>query len=111
MSDTYIVLAIIIAALATYATRILPFLFFAKAQPGPLMRHIEFFMPMMIMVILVFYAIKDVPFGEHPYGIPELIGIVVAFLMHAWRKNALFSIITATVTYMVLVQVVFDSYM
>lgn len=107
MSDQYIILAIIIASLATYATRILPFLFFAKREPGPLVRHIEFFMPMMIMVILIFYAIKDVPFGEYPYGIPEIIGVIVAFIMHGWRKNALLSIITATITYMVLVQSIF----
>jgi branched-subunit amino acid transport protein AzlD len=107
MSDMYIIFGIIIAALATYATRILPFLFFAKKEPGPLVRHIEFFMPMMIMVILVFYAIKDVPFGEYPYAIPEFIGILVAFLMHLWKKNALLSIIVATIIYMVLIQKVF----
>lgn len=106
MSDGYIIAGIVLAALATYATRILPFLFFAKREPGPVVRHIEFYMPMMIMVILVFYAIKDVPFGEYPYGIPELLGIAVAGAMHLWLKNALLSIITATALYMVLVQVV-----
>lgn len=107
MSDGFIISAIIIASLATYATRILPFIFFAKRKPGPLVQHIEFFMPMMIMVILVFYAIKDVPFGEYPYGIPEIIGIIVAFIMHGWRKNALLSIIAATLAYMILIQGVF----
>lgn len=107
MSSEFMILAIIVASLATYATRILPFLFFAKREPGPLVRHIEYFMPMMIMVILVFYAIKDVPFDEYPYGIPEIIGVVIAFVVHGWQKNALLSIIAATITYMVLVQKVF----
>jgi branched-subunit amino acid transport protein AzlD len=106
MSDGYIIAGIALATLATYATRILPFLFFARREPGPLVRHIEFYMPMMIMVILVFYAIKDVPFGEYPYGIPELLGIGVAGGMHFWLKNALLSIIAATALYMVLVQVI-----
>jgi branched-subunit amino acid transport protein AzlD len=48
-----------------------------------------------------------VPFGEYPYGIPEIIGVVVAFVVHGWQKNALLSIIAATITYMVLVQKVF----
>ncbi|NLC28106.1 MAG: branched-chain amino acid ABC transporter, partial [Campylobacteraceae bacterium] len=100
MSSYYIISAIIVAAIATYATRILPFLFFAKKKPGPLLRHIEFFMPMMIMVILVFYAIKDVSFGDYPYGVPEILGIITAVLMHLWRKNALLSIIVATAFYM-----------
>ena len=107
MSDSYIILSIIVAALATYATRKLPFLLFDKRQPGPMIGHIETHMPSMIMVILVFYAIKDVPFGESPYGVPELLGIVVAGAMHLWRRNALFSIISATMLYMFLVQYVF----
>ncbi len=107
MSSYYIISAIIVAAIATYATRILPFLFFAKKKPGPLLRHIEFFMPMMIMVILVFYAIKDVSFGDYPYGVPEILGIITAVLMHLWRKNALLSIIVATAFYMTLIQTLF----
>lgn len=104
MHDAYLFTAIVVAALATYATRILPFLLFSKREPGPLVRHIERHMPMMIMVILVFYAIRDVSFGEAPYGIAELLGIVIAAVMHKLFGNALLSIVAATVFYMVMVQ-------
>lgn len=107
MSDGYIILSIVVATIATYATRKLPFLLFDKRKPGPLIGHIETHMPSMIMVILVFYAIRDVPFGEAPYGAPELIGIMVAGAMHLWLRNALLSIISATLLYMFLVQQVF----
>ncbi|MBE0495025.1 MAG: AzlD domain-containing protein [Campylobacterales bacterium] len=104
MSEMYLLQGIVLAVLATYATRILPFLFFAKREPSPLVRLIEKHMPLMIMVILVFYAIRDVPFEQYPYGGPELLGIMIAGGMHLAFKNALVSIVVATVTYMVLIQ-------
>lgn len=107
MNDSYIILSIIVATIATYATRKLPFLLFDKRRPGPMIQHIETHMPSMIMVILVFYAIRDVPFAEAPYGAPELLGIMVAGVVHLWFKNALLSIISATILYMFLVQQVF----
>ena len=42
-----------------------------------------------------------------PYGIPELIGVALAVLLHVWKRNTLLSIGVSTVAYMVLVQVVF----
>jgi len=107
MSEMYLIQGIALAALATYVTRILPFVFFAKREPGPLVRLIEKHMPVMIMVILVFYAIRDVPFGVYPYGVPELLGIMIAGAMHMRFNNALMSIVVATGLYMVLVQYVF----
>ncbi len=64
-------------------------------------------MPLMIMVILVFYALKDVKWLEYPYGLAEIIGILTAVFLHVRYKNALFSIFVATVVYMFLVQKIF----
>jgi len=107
MNETYIISGIIIAAIATYTTRILPFVFFAKREPSPFIRYIEWNMPLMIMVILVFYAIRDVKWAEYPYGLPEIIGIIVTIGLHVKYKNALLSIFVATLIYMFLVQKVF----
>ena len=107
MSEKFIILSIIVAAIATYLTRILPFLFFTNKKPSKILFHFEQYMPMMIMVILVFYAIKDVSFGEFPYAIPELLGVLVAILIHLKFKNALLSIFSATALYMFLIQKVF----
>ena len=60
MQDSYIVAGIFIASLMTYLTRVLPFVFFRKKEPSSLVRYIERNMPVMIMVVLVFYALKDV---------------------------------------------------
>lgn len=105
MNDTYLVIAIFVATLATFATRLIPFLFYAKKEPGETIKYIELYMPMMIMVILVFYAVRNVVFTEYPYGAPELIGIIVAGSLHLKFKNALFSVIVSTIIYMILIQV------
>ena len=67
MESSYIIGSIIVATLATYATRIIPFLLFRTREPSPLIKYIELNMPLMIMVILVFYALKDVKWESYPY--------------------------------------------
>jgi len=107
MPSSYLISGIIIAAIATYLTRVIPFVFFAKREPSPLIRYIEWNMPLMIMVILVFYALKDVKWNEYPFGMAEIIGVLIAIFIHVKFNNALLSIIISTMTYMFLVQKVF----
>jgi len=104
MESSYIIGSIIVATLATYATRIIPFLLFRTREPSPLIKYIELNMPLMIMVILVFYALKDVKWENYPYGLAEIIGVCVAIALHVKFKNALLSIFVATLVYMVLIQ-------
>ena len=104
MDSGYIVAGIIVASVMTYITRAIPFLFFRKKEPSDTIKYIEWNMPVMIMVILIFYALKDVSWGVYPYGISEIIGIVIAGSLHIKYKNALLSISVATAVYMFLVQ-------
>ncbi|MDR1285899.1 MAG: AzlD domain-containing protein [Campylobacteraceae bacterium] len=108
MQSGYLLLAILTATCATFMTRVLPFLLFDKEQkPSKLLRLFEKNMPLMIMVVLVFYAIRNTNFNEYPYGMSEIIGILTALLLHVKFKNALLSIIGATFFYMLLIRVVF----
>jgi branched-subunit amino acid transport protein AzlD len=107
MEASYILMAILAASFATFTARVLPFLLFGKKQKTS--KTLELFeknMPLMIMVILVFYAIRDTPFNEYPYGMSEIIGILSASVLHVKFKNALLSIIGATAIYMILIQVI-----
>lgn len=104
MESSYLIGAIIVASVATYTTRIIPFLLFRTREPSPLVKYIELNMPLMIMVILVFYALKDVKWEVYPYGLAEIIGVSAAILLHVRFKNALLSIFIATLIYMVLIQ-------
>lgn len=107
MSNTYIVSGILVASIATLLTRILPFLIFNKRErPSPALLLFERFMPLMIMVVLVFYTVREAKFLDAPYGIPEFIGIISVIILHKKYKNVLFSIITSTVIYMLLIQLI-----
>ena len=107
MESSYLIGSIIVATCATYATRIIPFLLFRNREPSPLIKYIELNMTVMIMVILVFYALKDVKWESYPYGMAEIIGVGMAIFLHVRFKNALLSIFVATLVYMLLVQNVF----
>lgn len=104
----YNIWMIAIMALATMATRFLPFLIFGENRKTPqLVTYLGKVLPCAVMGMLVVYCLKDVKFLSAPYGIPELIGIVVVALLHLWKRNSLLSIGVGTVCYMLLVQLVF----
>lgn len=103
MSNSYIIFAIIIATLATFLTRALPFLVFKKRKPSAWVFFVEKNMPLMIMVILIFYSIKDVDFSHFPYGGAEISSLILAAILHISLKNVLLSIFVSTAFYMFLV--------
>jgi len=104
MESSYLIGAIFLSSVMTYITRVTPFLFFRKKEPSAMIKYIEWNMPIMIMVILVFYALKDVKWDIYPFGIAEIIGIIIATFVHVKFKNALLSIFLATMSYMILIQ-------
>lgn len=104
----YNMIMIALVALATAATRFLPFLIFGgKKQPPQLIRQLGKILPCAIMGMLVVYCMKDVAFLAYPYGLPELISCVLVAALHIWKRNSLLSIGAGTLCYMLLVQLVF----
>jgi branched-subunit amino acid transport protein AzlD len=95
---------IVVIALATFATRALPFLFFSSREPPEMLSVIEENLPPMILLLLVIYCLKDMQWLSAPYGIPELFTIGIVAGLHFWRRNAILSIFTGTGLYMVLLQ-------
>ncbi|OHD12467.1 MAG: branched-chain amino acid transporter AzlD [Spirochaetes bacterium GWB1_36_13] len=104
----YIVIAIVIMSLATYFTRLLPFLFFSRRKPPQIILYIEKYLPPAIMMILILYCLKDVQWMKN-YGIPELSAILLTAGLHLWKRNALLSIFSGTLYYMVMIQAVFKT--
>jgi|SRR5665647_719447 len=105
MTDTSQILVTIAAvALATFATRVLPFMCFGSREPPLMLLTIEKNLPPMILMLLVIYCLKDVQWIASPYGIPELFSIGIVAGLHFWKRNAMLSIFIGTLLYMVLVQ-------
>ncbi len=104
MNNTEIFFAIAIMSIVNYFTRVTPFLFFKNNELPPFLGFIEKFFPATIMMILIFYSIKDIDFLVYPHGIKELLSIIITVILHLSLKNYLISIFLGTVSYMILIQ-------
>lgn len=106
MAENYYLVAFIaISALATFATRVVPFLFFERHTEHPLIKHIGRFLPAAVMALL---AIVFLQRSANWYaGLPGLDAMVPGLLVvavHLWRRNALLSIAAGTIVYMTIQQ-------
>ncbi len=102
------ILTIAVCALATMATRFLPFLVFHEGRPTPpLVIYLGKALPSAIFAMLVVYSLRNVDVLGQSHGLPELLAIVVTVALHLWKRQMLVSIAGGTVCYMLLVQLVF----
>lgn len=101
-------LIIVVVALTTFATRVIPFLIFPKGKEIPkTVRYLGKVLTPAVIGMLVIYCLKNTTVFSSPYGIPELISVLVVAVLHVWKRNNLLSIGVGTVLYMFLIQVVF----
>ncbi len=100
--ENRILLLIIIMAFITFFTRALPFIFLKYKKIPDILLYLEINIPPIIMLLLVLYCIKDINLIKVPYGLPEIISIIIVVLLHLWKKNILISIFGGTLLYMVL---------
>tara|TARA_B110000977_G_C10705487_1_gene349109 strand:- start:203 stop:526 length:324 start_codon:yes stop_codon:yes gene_type:complete len=99
----YLLSVMLVMTLATYVTRLAPFLLFSKGHNNLWLSYIAKSTPPMVMTILVVYMLKDVEYLtiEIVYTIVSLIVICV---LHLYKRNALLSIVGGTAVYMIFVQ-------
>jgi len=102
-STAYLLVFIVLATLATFLTRALPFLLFARHAQSDWLQFLGRVLPPVLMVLLLVYALKT-PLVSGT-GLPQsalALGLVV--LLHRLFGNALVSILGGTLGYMLLVQ-------
>lgn len=108
ISFTQSVIIIVLVAITTFATRVIPFLLFPDGKEIPkTVQYLGKVLPPAVIGMLVIYCFKSVTPTEFPFGLPELIAGTVVVILHVWKRNNLLSIGVGTVLYMVLVQTVF----
>ena len=99
---------LLIIALVTATLRFIPFLIFNGSKPVPkFVDYLGRVLPYSIMAMLVVYCLKVISFVKAPFGLPEMISVVIVAVLHIWKRNTLLSIISGTVCYMVLIQFIF----
>lgn len=108
MNNLSVLSMILVIALVTAALRFLPFVIFGGGRKVPqFVSYLGRVLPYSIMAMLVVYCLKGISFIKAPFGMPELISVVLVVVLHVWKRNTLLSIVGGTVCYMVLVQLVF----
>ena len=108
MDNTYLILSISVIAVITAALRFIPFAVFSANRKTPnIILYLGKYLPYSIMAMLVVYCLESVNLLVSPFGLPELIGVLVVVLLHIWKRNTLLSIAVGTACYMLLVQIVF----
>ena len=101
-------LIILLVAITTFATRVVPFLLFPKGKEiPPVIQYLGKVLTPAVIGMLVVYCLKATPVLVSRLGIPEVFAVAVTAGLHVWKRNNLLSIGTGTVLYMVLIQAVF----
>ncbi|HLW22712.1 MAG TPA: AzlD domain-containing protein [Sphaerochaetaceae bacterium] len=106
MNIRYSLLIVLVTAISTLATRVVPFLLFgtAKQEVPRAISYLGRVLPPAVMAALVVYSVKHISFLDHTLWMNEIIGVIVTAVVHLWRRNTLVSIAAGTGIYMVLVQ-------
>lgn len=108
MMPYYEISLVVVIALVTMFLRFLPFIVLSGKKETPeVITYLGQVLPYAIMGMLVVYCLKGVSVVQYPFGIPEVIAMILVAGIHVWKRNALLSILLGTISYMVLVQVVF----
>lgn len=102
---TYLLSFILVSALATFATRVIPFLFLERHTDHPLIKHLGRYLPAAVMALLAtVFLYRSADWQASLPGLDALVAGLLVVGMHLWRRNALLSIVTGTAAYMIIVQ-------
>ncbi len=108
MSESQLLVTIIVMAAGTAATRFLPFVIFPSGKQAPaFVTRLGRLLPGAVIGLLVVYCLREVNVFYGSRGIPEFIAIAVLTAVHLRRRNTLLSIAAGTAAYMLLLQFVF----
>ena len=107
MTDLRVLILILVMAAVTIVLRALPFIVLNGKETPEFITYLGKYLPYSIIAMLVVYCVKGVSLVKGSHGIPELIAIAAVAMLHVWKRNTLLSIVTGTILYMVLKQLVF----
>lgn len=108
MTITQQILTVAVVVFGTMLTRFLPFLVFHPSKPTP--KYIQYLgtvLPGAVFGLLIIYCLRNVSSFSGSHGLPEAIAIITVVILHKWRRQMLLSIAGGTITYMLLIQLVF----
>ena len=63
--------------------------------------------PYTAMGLLIVYCLKDVNIVGASHGLPEFIALAIVVVSYLLKKNTILSVVIGTITYMVMVRMIF----
>ena len=88
MTNTHLLIMVLVAAVCTFATRLFPFaLFGGKKQVPKFVQYLGNVLPVAILGILIVYCLKDFEQGNVNYIVPQLIAVALTAGVHLWQKH------------------------
>lgn len=106
MNNTYALSAILVMAAVTALLRFFPFLVMGNKKTPAYVEYLGKVLPYAVMAMLVVYCLKGVDFTCMPFGLCEIVSVLLVVGIHVWKRNTLLSIILGTICYMVLIRIV-----
>lgn len=101
------IITVAVVVLATVLTRFLPYILFPQNRPVP--KYINYLGKVLAPAVfgfLVVYCFRNVRVTEAPYGIPELIGLLVVIFSFLWKRSMFLSMILGTAVYMAVIYLI-----
>ena len=106
MGDKYIIMVIAVMSIVTILLRFLPFMIFDHGEQLPKwISYLGKVLPPAIMSMLLVYCLRNVDIVQGNHGLPELMCVGVAMLLHNWKRNTLLSIGVSTLLYMIVIHI------
>ena len=104
MSTMGLLLFFTVMGVATFITRVLPFLFLKAHRHSELLLHFGRVMPVMILVVLVGFGVIGLLETRQEDATLMLIAMVITTLVHLIFRQAVVSIVIGTAIYVLGVQ-------
>lgn len=103
--NLYLTSFILMAAAATFTTRLLPFALLGRQGHHPLVQHLGRYLPASIMALLVtIFLLRSGSWAAPAFGLDALVPALLVIGLHLWRGNALLSMLAGTLCYMLIQQ-------
>lgn len=103
------IIIIFVMGLVTIATRLIPVFVLGRSDkkvPNYIM-YLGKVVPYTAMGLLIVYCLKDVNIVGASHGLPEFIALAIVVVSYLLKKNTILSVVIGTITYMVMVQIIF----
>jgi branched-subunit amino acid transport protein AzlD len=100
---TYVSAALTVAVTITVALRATPFAMKNALRDSPVVADLSRWMPLGAVAVPAIYCLSSIDLSAPDHGLGPILGTMVTIGVHAWRRNAVLSILAGTTTCLLIV--------